>query len=125
MLRVLVVAMGNSDPRAMLRHELSLVRSAALYADEVHLMSARAELLVAKNDLLGQAEASHIWDVLEERPDLRGKLAEQPDLTETLSAISAFVRSSQGLWREEAAELTTGREAASSKSFRLPEQARS
>jgi hypothetical protein len=108
-LRVLVVAMGNSDPQAMLRHELSLVRSAALYADEVHLMSARAELLLAKNDLLSEAEASHIWDVLEERPDLREKLAEQPDLTQTLSAIAAFVRSSQGLWREEAAELITGK----------------
>jgi hypothetical protein len=54
----------------MVLRVLSLVRSAALYADEVHLMSARAEL---------------------------------PDLTETLSAIAAFVRS-QGLWREEAAE---------------------
>ena len=47
--------------------------------------------------------------MLEERPDLREKLAEQPDLTETRSAIAAFVRSSRGLWREEAAELTTGR----------------
>lgn len=64
MLRVLVVAMGNSDPQTMLRHEFSLVRSAALYADEVHLMSARAELLLAKNDLLAKAEASHMWDVL-------------------------------------------------------------
>jgi hypothetical protein len=110
-LRVLVVAMGNSssDPQAMLRHELSLVRSAALYADEVHLMSARAELLLAKNDLVSQAEASHIWDVLEDRPDLREKLAQLPDLTETLSAIAAFVRSSQGLWRQEAAELMTGK----------------
>jgi hypothetical protein len=60
----------------MVLRVLSLVRSAALCADEVHLMSARAEL---------------------------------PDLTETLSAIAAFVRSSQGLWREEAAELMTGK----------------
>jgi hypothetical protein len=61
-LRVLVVAMENSDPQAILQHELSLVRSAALYADEVHLRSARAELLLAKNDLLAKADASHIWD---------------------------------------------------------------
>lgn len=110
MLRVLVVAMGNSDPQSMLRHELSLVRSAALYADEVNLMSARAELLLAKNDLLAKAEAFHIWDVLEECPDLRKKLEKEPDLTETLLAIAASVRSSQGLlWREEAAELMTGK----------------
>jgi hypothetical protein len=109
MLRVLVVAMGNSDPQAMLRHELSLVRSAALYADQVQLMSARAELLLAKNDLLARAEGSQIWEVLEERPDLREKLAAVPDLTETLSQIATFVRSSGGLWRDEATELVLGK----------------
>lgn len=109
MLRVLVVAMGNADPRAALRHELSLVRSAALYADQVQLMSARAELLLAKNELIAKAEALHVWEALEERPDLRDKLAAMPDLRQTLTQIATFVRSSQGLWRDEAAELDLGR----------------
>jgi hypothetical protein len=71
-----VTSFGNSGPKAMLRHELSLVRCAALYADEVQLMSAQAQLVLAKNDLLAKAEGSHIWDVLEDRPYLREKLSE-------------------------------------------------
>jgi hypothetical protein len=99
---------GRAD-RAAVRQELSLVRSAVLYADEVCLMSAGVELLLAHQDMLARAERSDVLTWLEGTPGLREYVESLPDVELALSEIAERIRASEGVWRSEYAEFDLGR----------------
>lgn len=110
MLTVLVVAMGSGDAsRSAVRHELSLVRSAVLYADKVTVMSGGAELLLGYSDLLATAGADEIRRALQNDPELLRQVESLQDPNATLTEIAEAVRGSAGIWPEEYRDFDLGR----------------
>ena len=110
MLKVLVVSMGNgiSDEKSRLRHELSLVRSAILYADEVQLMSPRAELLTAESSLLRLGDQLNDLVSSQIDPRAQARIRGDANLSRELGEIEAAVTSHSGIWQREIDELITG-----------------
>lgn len=109
MLKVLIVAMGQGDSdRERVRHELSLIRSAVLYADEVTLMSAGAELLLGYQQSLSSIAGPEVMHWIIKDPELAARVRDLPDLAETLELIAERIRCADGIWRSEFDELKLG-----------------